>query len=61
MMTSRNGKNKRGERGFVKKSAKLSVLRTKGTVNSSSSTFSRMKKCGDGCASSESGAVGCTR
>eukprot|EP00965_Chrysotila_dentata_P061780 2046156-Pleurochrysis_carterae.AAC.1 len=45
MITSRNGKNKRGGRGFVKKSAKLSVLRTKGTVSSSSSTFSRMKKC----------------
>eukprot|EP00965_Chrysotila_dentata_P014577 482950-Pleurochrysis_carterae.AAC.1 len=41
MMTSRNGKNRRGERGFVKKSARLSVLRTNGTVSSSSSTFSR--------------------
>eukprot|EP00965_Chrysotila_dentata_P104839 3462582-Pleurochrysis_carterae.AAC.1 len=31
MMTSRNGKNKRGVSGFVKKSARLLVLRTKGT------------------------------
>eukprot|EP00965_Chrysotila_dentata_P169141 5585021-Pleurochrysis_carterae.AAC.1 len=37
-MTSRSGKNKRGGSGFVKKSAKLSSLRTKGTVSSRSST-----------------------
>eukprot|EP00965_Chrysotila_dentata_P207633 6184243-Pleurochrysis_carterae.AAC.2 len=35
----------RGDRGLVKKSAKLSALRTKGTVSSSSSTFSRLNKC----------------
>eukprot|EP00965_Chrysotila_dentata_P109264 3611169-Pleurochrysis_carterae.AAC.1 len=44
-MTSRSGKNKRGASGFVKKSARFSVLRTNGTVSSSSSTFSRIKKC----------------
>eukprot|EP00965_Chrysotila_dentata_P037776 1256128-Pleurochrysis_carterae.AAC.1 len=44
-MTSRSGKNKRGGKGFVKKSARLSSLRTNGTVSSRSSTFSRMKKC----------------
>eukprot|EP00965_Chrysotila_dentata_P029894 995126-Pleurochrysis_carterae.AAC.1 len=50
-MTSRNEKNKRGVSGFVKKSARLSALRTKGTVSSSSSTFSRIKKCLRGVAS----------
>eukprot|EP00965_Chrysotila_dentata_P122109 4037215-Pleurochrysis_carterae.AAC.1 len=42
---SRNGKNRRGASGFVKKSARLSALLTKGTVNSRDSTFSRTKKC----------------
>eukprot|EP00965_Chrysotila_dentata_P004325 140860-Pleurochrysis_carterae.AAC.5 len=32
MTTSRIGKNSRGGNGFVKKSARLSTLRTKGTV-----------------------------
>eukprot|EP00965_Chrysotila_dentata_P162450 5365081-Pleurochrysis_carterae.AAC.1 len=45
MITSRSGKNKRGGSGLVKKSAKLSSLRTNGTVSSKSSTFSRTKKC----------------
>eukprot|EP00965_Chrysotila_dentata_P104991 3467870-Pleurochrysis_carterae.AAC.1 len=44
-MASRNGKNRRGARGFVKKSARLSALFTKGTVISRDSTFSRTKKC----------------
>eukprot|EP00965_Chrysotila_dentata_P157374 5199287-Pleurochrysis_carterae.AAC.1 len=43
-MVSRRGKNRRGARGFVKKSARLSVLRTNGTVISRVLTFSRMKK-----------------
>eukprot|EP00965_Chrysotila_dentata_P068512 2264821-Pleurochrysis_carterae.AAC.1 len=45
MMTSRSGKNKRGDSGFVKKWARLSALRTNGTVSSSSSTFFLIKKC----------------
>eukprot|EP00965_Chrysotila_dentata_P153279 5066063-Pleurochrysis_carterae.AAC.1 len=44
IMTSRSEKNKRGGSGFVKKSARLSSLRTNGTVSSRSSTFSRIKK-----------------
>eukprot|EP00965_Chrysotila_dentata_P145393 4802014-Pleurochrysis_carterae.AAC.1 len=44
MMRSRIGKNRRGGRGLVKKSARLSALRTKGTVMSKNSTFSRTKK-----------------
>eukprot|EP00965_Chrysotila_dentata_P020585 681850-Pleurochrysis_carterae.AAC.1 len=44
-MASRNGKNRRGASGFVKKSARFSALFTKGTVISRDSTFSRTKKC----------------
>eukprot|EP00965_Chrysotila_dentata_P147252 4861748-Pleurochrysis_carterae.AAC.1 len=39
MITSRIGKKSRGGNGFAKKSARLSTLRTKGTVIWSSSTF----------------------
>eukprot|EP00965_Chrysotila_dentata_P061315 2031658-Pleurochrysis_carterae.AAC.1 len=45
MILSRSAKNKRGARGLVKKSAKLSALHTKGTVMSCVSTRSRTKKC----------------
>eukprot|EP00965_Chrysotila_dentata_P171160 5648469-Pleurochrysis_carterae.AAC.1 len=59
-MTSRNGKNNRGDKGLVKKSARLSALRTNGTASSSSSTFSRMKNDVDGYVSNANGARGCT-
>eukprot|EP00965_Chrysotila_dentata_P128158 4237003-Pleurochrysis_carterae.AAC.2 len=46
MMTLRSGKNRRGAaRGFVKKSARLSALFTKGAVISRDSTFPQTKKC----------------
>eukprot|EP00965_Chrysotila_dentata_P011560 378379-Pleurochrysis_carterae.AAC.1 len=44
IIASRSGKNTRGGRGFVKKSAMLSALLTNGTVISCDSTFSRTKK-----------------
>eukprot|EP00965_Chrysotila_dentata_P009856 321535-Pleurochrysis_carterae.AAC.1 len=44
-MASRKGKNNCGAKGLVKKSARLSALRTKGTVISRDSTFLRTKKC----------------
>eukprot|EP00965_Chrysotila_dentata_P117082 3869411-Pleurochrysis_carterae.AAC.4 len=44
MMTSRIAKNGRGVRGLLKKSAKLAMLDTKGTVMSCASTRSRTRK-----------------
>eukprot|EP00965_Chrysotila_dentata_P012389 407727-Pleurochrysis_carterae.AAC.1 len=56
---SRIGKNKRGGSGLVKKSAKLSALRTKGTVMSKDPTFRARKNGDDQYASSVDGAPGC--
>eukprot|EP00965_Chrysotila_dentata_P124851 4127937-Pleurochrysis_carterae.AAC.1 len=45
MIKSRMGKNRREGKGLVKKSARLSALRTNRTVMSKDSTFLRTTKC----------------